>query len=594
MCGINAIYAYHDAAPNPDPKDLRAVRDHMHSRGPDHAGEWWDSHRRIAIGHRRLAIQDLSERANQPMQSHCGRYTIAFNGEIYNKQALQESVTRAGTHLRTNSDTEVLLELFAKEGVRCLPKLRGMYAFAVWDDLEMALYIARDPYGIKPLYVADDGWTLRVSSQVKALIRDPNVSKETCPAGATGFLLWGSVPEPFSIFRDIYPLSPGHYQKVTSSGPQPQTPFQTLLSIYRDLYVTPENPSASIRRAVTESVRAHLISDVPITLFLSAGIDSAAVLQACHYASANLSSVITIDFGEYQGTKDNESQLAARLAREYGIRHHRRVFTREEFIDSLDSILSSMDQPSIDGINTWFASKAASEQGARVALSGLGGDELFKGYPSFRNIPRAASITQAVSRFPLMPQLWDYGMRALGPRSQLHPKISGLLRFGKSWSQLYFLQRALMLPQDAAHHLSADLFKDGLNKLQEANAIYNDAAVRSIPPNSRVSFLESTYYMRNQLLRDSDWASMAHSVELRTPLVDTALLQSAVAVHRKISDKQLFAESMGVPQWISRRAKTGFTTPVSEWLGRELPRLNKHWQRDWANHLLEPYIKHCH
>ena len=276
MCGINGIFAFHPAASGPNDSELLATREAMHVRGPDGAGQWWSANRRCAFGHRRLSILDLSERASQPMLSDDGRFVITFNGEIYNYPSLRTELEREGVQFRTTSDTEVLLHLYARKGAEMVSRLRGMFAFAIWDNRSGELFLARDPYGIKPLYVANDGWTFRFASQVKALLAGGKVSRDPEPAGIVGFHLFGSVPEPFTFFRDIRALPAGHTQRVDATGPCEPMPFVNLAAILADGARQPVPPAEigkAVRAATRDSVRSHLLADVEVGLFLSAGVD---------------------------------------------------------------------------------------------------------------------------------------------------------------------------------------------------------------------------------------------------------------------------------------------------------------------------------
>ena len=219
MCGVAGIFSYKDNAPAVDPHELRLIRDHMRKRGPDGKGEWYSSENRVGLAHRRLSIIDLDERAMQPMVSKDGRYVISFNGEIYNYRELRRKLEKKGFHFRTTSDTEVILNLFADRGVAMLQDLRGMFAIALWDNYENKLLLARDPYGIKPLFYSDDGSTLRVASQVKALLAGGNISRKQEPAGLVGFYLFGSVPEPFTLYESIRAVPASSYMYVTAKGP---------------------------------------------------------------------------------------------------------------------------------------------------------------------------------------------------------------------------------------------------------------------------------------------------------------------------------------------------------------------------------------
>ena len=271
MCGIAGLYAYHYAANPIDVGELRKIRDHMAARGPDGAGEWQSADRRVGLAHRRLAIIDLSERGAQPMASADGKTIVILNGEIYNYRALRAGLEANGCVFRTQSDTEVLLHLYAAKGADMVHELRGMFAFALWDTGKRGLLLARDPYGIKPLYYADDGWTLRFASQVKALVAGGGVSRDPEPAGWAGFLLFGSVPEPFTIYQDIRALPAGTTLWFDASGPaEPRRYFEVSAVIAAAERQDPgRDGEQQVRAALRDSVRHHLVADVPVGLFLN-------------------------------------------------------------------------------------------------------------------------------------------------------------------------------------------------------------------------------------------------------------------------------------------------------------------------------------
>src|SRR5215469_6127701 len=277
MCGINGIFAYHSASSQPKEAELLATREAMRARGPDGAGLWWSDDRGCGLGHRRLSIIDLSDRASQPMVSDDGRFVIVFNGEIYNYPQLRTELEREGVRFRTTSDTEALLHLYVLYGVEMVRCLRGMFALALWDNVQRSLFLARDPYGIKPLYTANDGWTFRFASQVKALMAGGHVSRDPEPAGIVGFHLFGSVPEPFTLYREVRALPAGHTQWVDAGGPREPRQFSNLADVLARGAATPvarPRIPERIRDGVVDSVRAHLLADVEVGVFLSAGIDS--------------------------------------------------------------------------------------------------------------------------------------------------------------------------------------------------------------------------------------------------------------------------------------------------------------------------------
>ena len=384
------------------------------------------------------AIIDLSDRASQPMTSEDGRFVVVFNGEIYNYPQLRAELETDGARFRTTSDTEVLLHLYARHGAEMVHRLRGMFALAIWDEARRCLFLARDPYGIKPLYTANDGWTFRFASQVKALLAGGHVSRDPEPAGMVGFHLFGSVPEPFTLYRDIRALPAGHTQWVDAAGPREPKPFANLAEVLAKGAANPV-PEAElpkrVRAGVLDSVRAHLLSDVEVGVFLSAGIDSGALLGLMRDAGQREIRAITLAFEEFRGTPEDEAPLAARVCKQYGARHIVRHLSQQEFVDDLPLILEAMDQPSIDGVNAWFVSKAAKEAGLKVAISGLGGDELLAGYPSFLDLPRWRRQFGLLAAVPGLGLLARKLIGAVAPGfSRARPKALGVLEYSDTWA----------------------------------------------------------------------------------------------------------------------------------------------------------------
>ncbi len=574
MCGVNGVFAYRAAAPAPDRAELLRVRDAMTARGPDGLGDWWSQDRRCGFGHRRLAILDPTPRADQPMASADGRLVISFNGQIYNFPALRAELEARGASFRTTCDTEALLHLYALEGPEMVRRLRGMFAFAIWDAARQGLFLARDPYGIKPLYVSDDGRTFRFASQVKALLAGGAIAREPEPAGVVGFHLFGHVPEPFTLYRGIRALPAGCSQWVDASGAQPPRPFVSIPAVLAEGAADPAPPAeleARVRAAVGDSVAAHMLSDVEVGAFLSAGVDSGAVLGLMREtAGADLRS-ITLAFEAFRGTSEDEAPLAAEVAAHYGCRHEVRWVAKREFEADLPAIFAAMDQPSIDGVNTWFVAKAAREAGLKVAISGLGGDELLAGYPSFVDLPRwrrrygplASAGLGAVARMVL-------GAVAPGLVRE-RPKAAGVLEYAGSWAGAYLLRRGLFLPHELPALIEPELAREGLQRLQLLPSL---AAALTPDPGSdvgRVCALESLNYMKNQLLRDADWAGMAHGVEIRPPLVDIGLLRAlapSIATLQPGAGKAALAAAprKPLPAQVARRAKTGFFVPTGAWM----------------------------
>lgn len=547
----------------------------MRARGPDGAGERRSEDGRCALGHRRLSIIDLDDRALQPMTGADGRYIIVFNGEIYNYRELRLELERSGIRFITTSDTEVLLQLYARHGRDMVQRLRGMFAFAIWDTVKYGLFLARDPYGIKPLYTANDGWTFRFASQVKALLAGGEVSRDPEPAGVVGFSLFGSVPEPFTLYRDIRALPAGHTQWVDRSGPREPERFVAIPEILAAGAQQPRNGreiGECVRISVLDSVRAHLVSDVEVGIFLSAGVDSGALAGLMRQAGQSRFRAVTLAFEEFRGTAEDEAPLAASVARSYGAEHIVRWVGEREFRSDLPHIIDAMDQPSIDGVNTWFVAKATREAGLKVAISGLGGDELLAGYPSFADLPRWRRQARIVSWIPGAGRLARTMLQAIAPAvTQRTPKSAGFFEYGNEWAGVYLLRRAVFLPFEISKLLDRDLVRTGLQRLNPVQRLRLYVTPDPGTDIGRVCALESQQYLRNQLLRDSDWAGMAHSVEIRTPLVDVCLLKAlapAIAALRPGEGKLALAQSPDIPlpDEIVSRAKTGFGVPTGQWM----------------------------
>ena len=574
MCGINGIFAYHYAASPFDRDELVRTRDHMASRGPDGKGDWSSDDGRVGLGHRRLSIIDLSEAGAQPMASYDGKLVVTFNGEIYNYCALRKGLEAKGRVFHSQSDTEVLLHLYAEKGEAIVHDLRGMFAFAIWDNERRGVFLARDLYGIKPLYTANDGWTFRFASQVKALLAGGGVSRDPEPAGLVGFHLFGSVPEPFTLYREIRALPAGHSQWIDAMGPREPRPFASIAAI---LAKGAENPAPAaeleprVRAAVLDSVKAHLLADVEVGIFLSAGVDSGALLGLMRDAGQQEIRAITLAFEEFNGTAEDEAPLAAQIAKRYGAKHILRRVSEQEFRQDLPAILDAMDQPSIDGVNTWFVAKAANEAGLKVAISGLGGDELLAGYPSFVDVPRWRRRFGPLAAVPGLGELSRFAFRRLAPRlARARPKALGLLEYANSWAGAYLLRRGLFLPHELGQIMDRDLVREGLRRLRPLTRL--DATLTPDPGDdtARVCALElrttcvtsfcgmpigqgwrTALKFGCRLSMSLCWKKLAPAIPSLKPGRGKAVL--ALAPQLPLSDE------------IVQRAKTGFGVPTSAW-----------------------------
>lgn len=593
MCGIAGIFNYDPNAAPVDKNELLRMREHMANRGPDGAGLWISEDQCVGFAHRRLAVIDLSDAAAQPMTDLETGNVIVFNGEIYNYHELRDELSAVGYSFRTSSDTEVLLKLYTTRGSDMFRKLRGMYAFGIWDEKKRCLLLARDPFGIKPLYIADNSKTLRFASQVKALLSSGKIDTTPNPAGHVGFFLWGHVPDPFTLYKGIYALPAGSTLKIDFTGKQEGAKIFDLTSELREFsptFVARESVHQKLRNALIKSVRQHLVADVPVGVFLSSGLDSSTITALAVEAGKSDLCTITLGFDEYRGTPDDEVPMAELVAQHYGTLHQTCRVTSQDFTSEFDRIIDVMDQPSIDGINTYFVTKAARSAGLKAALSGMGGDELFGGYRGFHDIPRLVHSIRPLQWLPGLAQ----GFRVISfpiMRRFTSPKYAGLFEYGGNWAGAYLLRRGLFMPWELPQVLEPEVVREGWRQLQTLATLHH--TIQGIESDRmKVTLLETSWYMRNQLLRDTDWASMAHSVEVRVPLLDIELMRTMgrLAYGGYASTKLDMARcpNKALPEAVLNRRKSGFSLPVRDWIlqdeqdvGKRSPEL-KRGLRPWA------------
>ena len=554
MCGIGAVFGRGDCA-----RRARVLSDGLAHRGPDDEGiEVTRDMAGIAHGalaHRRLAIIDLSPAGHQPMTSADGRWMLVFNGEIYNYAALRDELLANGAALRGHSDTEVILEGIARHGVDFVRRLRGMFAMVLWDRHERRAHLLRDPFGIKPLYVAERDGTVVVASELRAVLATGVVPREMSASAVRAFLAWGSVPEPLTMIAGVTMLPAGSHAVVsvrdghaTVGAPRPIAGFWDE----RAPSVTDRGEALiRVRGALEDSVRHHMVSDVPVALFLSGGIDSSAVVALAATATERRLSTFTITFGE---RSFDESRYARAVAERYATDHHDVRLTGDDLLRELPAALAAMDQPSMDGLNTYAVSRAVRDHGLEVVLSGLGGDELFAGYPAFARARRAAAIL-ATPR----------AVRRIGGRVARH--------LGGAGGKL-----ALLLDSDdaasGAYRASRALFAGGqLAALAGAGAVDGLSTPTGLSPLQGVSWHELTGYMRNTLLRDSDVFSMAHALELRVPFVDRVVASTALSIDDSLKlapgrSKPLLVDAVRdlIPREVWDRPKQGFALPFEHWM----------------------------
>lgn len=601
MCGIFALVDFSLPVSSADMVVVERVSQQLAPRGPDAAGLWTSPSGQVVLGHRRLAIIDLSPDANQPMHQASQRYSIVFNGEIYNYRELREQL-RATYPFRTSSDTEVIIAAWQHWGVACLQKLRGMFAFVLWDNELKQIHIARDSFGIKPLYLRRVGDQIWFASQVKALtLVAPGLTE--CNAARAGFFMWGSVPDPLTPFNEIRALPCGHvmtfeFGQSTDVKAQDWFQFSNTFAVAAEVRLAPDTDmQTELRKAMLDTVQAHREADVPVGVFLSAGRDSTTLAAlSCELAGATQKiQTVTLAFKEYAGTENDESVLAEMVARELGTEHTTVQVSKADFQNALPDLFSAMDQPSYDGVNTYFVSKATRQAGLKVALSGVGGDELFGGYASFSQVPMLAEKIPAWLQGPgkIVRELFCGLTANIGT-----PKMAGALEYSGSYERAYLLRRGLYMPWELDQVMSRHDAIEGLTKLATLPTL--EAVHRATGHGqTKVSLLEAAWFMRHQLLRDSDWASMAHGLELRVPLVDAELWKQVLPLRRLTTpaDKSQMAltPARTLPDAILNRPKTGFSIPISQWLlsadNDENQALPSRGLRPWSERVWERWMQ---
>lgn len=564
MCGIAGVIA---AAQDPAPILTRMVAALKH-RGPDDEGTFVDPAAGIALGHRRLSVLDVTCGGHQPMVSADGRLIIVYNGEIYNFRELRKDLAKSGHVFRSSSDTEVLLAAYREWGMDCLQRLRGMWAFAIWDRHTRELLLARDRLGIKPLlYTISDGAFL-FASEVRALLRSGLVPRALDRSASWHFLSYGAVPQPATIVENVRALPAGHVLRLREGGATIE-PYWDVAAASRERPRPPAYPEAvaQLRVLLEDAVRYQLVSDVPVGAFLSGGIDSSAIVALASQIAGRAIRTFSVGFDRQHPDLD-ELRWARLVAERFGCEHTEVHMTERTVASLLDEIVENLDQPSIDGANTYTVAGAA-RRDVTVALSGLGGDELFAGYPHFRHIAEAAR--RLPEGIPMLSGVADAGWTRLVPgrvRRRLGMLVHGPVR------RLSSLRR-LMTERESTNAFSAD-FRDGfLPALPEARVAQLMRSELDIA--AEVSYVELNTYLRDTLLRDTDAVSMAHGLEVRPVLLDHELVEFAFSLPAEYKlqagrQKRILVDAVAdlLPPEILHRPKRGFELPMVAWLAGPL------------------------
>lgn len=595
MCGIAGILSGTGTNDYLIPLAQR-MQTALQHRGPDDRGIYIASDRQMALIHTRLAILDLSPAGHQPMSTVDGRYWITFNGEIYNFRQLRQSLESQGERFQSQSDTEVILKLYQSLGKRCVEPLRGMFAFAIWDDLEQTCFIARDPLGIKPLYYWRSGSTLVFASELRAILASGLPKLDLSTSGLYGYLINGSVPEPYTLIEGVHCLPAGHWlQWQPEQITQPQQYWQ--IHFTPDPTLSLSEATTKVRAALLDSIQHHFVSDVPVGAFLSGGIDSTSVVALARQSQPGQLRTFSIAFAE---SAWNEGAIAAKVAQQFETDHTECIVTADMAKQLFPKFLETLDQPSVDGFNTFCVSQVAHQNHTKVVLSGLGGDELFGGYPSFRKVPQMAKTLQHLKVLAPLTRIVGGSLELMSPSPQWR-RLGDFLQQPPSLFSAYRSLRGIFSHREACrivNHYLPDRPSPGRFVAQ---------VMPQLPSlEDGVSFLELSQYMRNQLLRDSDVMSMAWGLELRVPLVDHILLETIASIPspmRLAAGKRLLIQSVPeLPDWVVNRPKQGFYFPFQVWLDqdwhdcfRHVPTFKnlplKNWYRRWSLALLEDWLQ---
>ncbi len=561
MCGIAGMLHF-NTIQDAEQRVLNMTNSLIH-RGQDDFGYFNDSS--ISLGHRRLSIIDLSSAANQPFVDFTNRYVLLFNGEIYNYKKLKLSLP--SYPFKTHSDTEVLMAAFYTWGIDCLHKLDGMFAFAMWDKQDETLWLARDRMGVKPLYFFQDNGMLAFSSEKRSLMKSGLFQRKINQDSVYEYFSYHSTGYPKTIVEGIHQVDAGSYYKYTTKSTE-KTIYWNFKSTEKNEIADPALIRKKIFNHLDQAVSKRLISDVPIGAFLSGGIDSAAIVALMSLNSSNAVNTFTLGFSE---AKYDESNFAEIISKRFGTIHTRFVVTPSDLLENVQNGLDQMDSPSADGINTYILSKAIRDTGLKVALSGIGGDELFAGYPGFNQFYR---LNKLKKEFGLLSPFRKIVSSALKKSDSNRNRRLGSILSLKSTSiaEVYPILRQI---------ISSDFVKYFIKTSQETTRLSSSlfqskAEIEKFGLISQFSIAEYIGYSQNTLMKDTDQMSMAVGLEIREPFFDHQLIEYVLSLPDELKrskfPKQLLFDSLDplIPTEIFHRKKMGFVLPWEQWMRNEL------------------------
>jgi asparagine synthase (glutamine-hydrolysing) len=571
MCGIAGAIAFRKKL---DPAAIVRATKALEHRGPDDTGveQVANGETEAVFGNRRLAILDLSPCGHMPMQDAESGDWITYNGEIFNFKDLRTELKNLGHQFTSRSDTEVILASYARWGPAFLHRLRGMFAIAIFDKAKQQLFIARDRFGIKPLYFWQDADSLIFSSEVRSLLKS-GVPRKLNPVGVAQYTLFGSVYDPETIIEGVHSLLPGHYL-LWHEGKMQINRYWDLAAAAAEpdeRYLNEAGVLKNIHQLLEESVSLHTVSDVPVSVFLSGGIDSTAVAAILNRQQRHIQSYSVV-FKEADYTESSFSRL---VAERFKTEHHEIVLSQDDAKALIPEAMSALDQPSFDGTNSYVVAQQVRRAGFKVALSGLGGDELFAGYGTTHTVPQIERWLALLQSLPLAMRQGVAAMLSSAFNSGDQRRKLKALLVSKNGIDVYALMRQVFTKPQVenllAHH------EDSVFERAFAPLSRDRNLIQKMDPVNRVSYLEQTGYMRNTLLRDTDAMSMANSLEVRVPMIDHVLAEYLIRIPGQMkvkhgTPKYLLSSALSamLPREIVFRRKQGFVLPFQHWLRGDL------------------------
>ncbi|MEL6194487.1 MAG: asparagine synthase (glutamine-hydrolyzing) [Bacteroidota bacterium] len=563
MCGINGLVSAQITDAHKEAVKKMCVA--MAHRGPDAEGVWTGN--QAVLGHRRLSIIDLSIGANQPFLDPTGRYILVYNGELYNYRELKNEL--ADFPYKTESDTEVVLAALAKWDIGALAKFNGMFAIACWDTTEKRLLLARDRLGIKPLYFSLKESELIFSSEIGALLKSSQVSEKIRSASLQDFFTYQTVHAPHTLLHEVSQLMPGEYG-IWKDGDFKRKMYWRLGEQSPKIEESKEAIQKGVRERFAEAVRKRMVSDVPLGAFLSGGIDSSAVVALM--ASISEKPIHTFSIG-FEEEEFDESPYAQQIAKKFRTDHRQIRLNPQKMLEDLPEALAAMDSPSADGINSYLVSKYTRKAGLKVALSGLGGDELFAGYPVFRYWHKLLQYQRLWNVTAFARKMAAGYVEKLVQGNQ-RTRLREILQINRlNLPEVYPIFRKLQVKEQLGELLR---LPESGNNIPSQLLAASASSWENLSELSKISWAEISTYTQNVLLRDADQMSMANGLEVRVPFFDHELIEYVLGIPDDVkyphSPKELLVSSLGdlLPDEVVNRKKMGFVFPWKHWMGNEL------------------------